>query len=96
MSNSDQDEKWALRNRIEEMHAATPGGAALNRLRHALGLVRDKNSVLQIASEVLNSPPVEDGNVFRFGKIELTFDDDSNLSSLSTGSIMIKEERSKR
>jgi hypothetical protein len=91
ISDWNKDQAWERRKQIEQLHAKTPGGRDLSRLRSALGPIRDKDSVLRIASLVLKSAPVEKDGVFRVGNIEITFDAESNLSSLSTseGGIVI-------
>jgi len=90
VSNWNKDQAWERRKQIEALHAKTPGGRDLSRLsdalrlRDAVGPIQDKDAVLRIASLVLKSSPVEEDGVFRVGNIEITFDAESNLSSLST------------
>jgi len=89
VGNWNKNQAWERRKQLEALVGETPGGRDLGRLSDALrldnpaGPIRDKDSVLRIASVVLESLPVEVDGVFRVGIIEITFDDDSNLSSLS-------------
>lgn len=100
MGNWNKDQAWERRKQLEALVTETPGGRELRRLRDALrlekpeGSIRDKDSVLRIASLVLESSPFEEDGAFRVGNIEITFDAESNLSSLSTsdGGIVIASE----
>ncbi len=96
MSESKQQKQRELRKRIEELHAQTPAGDNLNRLKAALGQVRDRESVMRIAAEVLGVSRIEEDGVVRVGDVRLTFDGDDRLSSLSTaGSVVIGQMKSK-
>ena len=87
MSSPDQ-----RRRVVEELHAQTQIGQELEGVRAALGKIRDKGSVIRIASRVLGGGPQHiDGGV-RIGNFEFGFDADGNLTSLSnwTGGIVIQ------
>jgi hypothetical protein len=84
LSNSKKDEAWERRNQIESLHASTPGGHDMHRLTAALGSIRDRESVLRIATSVLESPPVEKDGVYQVGNVEIRFDASANLSGLAT------------
>ena len=96
MSLSEQQKQHELRKRIEELHEQTPAGRDLKKLREALGQVRDKESVMRIATEVLGRAQVEKDGVIRVGDVRLGFDSNDRLSGLSTaGDVVIGQMKPK-
>jgi len=96
MSESKQQKQRELRKWIEELVAQTPAGSNLNKLTAALGQVQDRESVMQIAAEVLGSALIEEDGVIRVADVRLTFDSNDRLSSLSTaGNVVISQMKSK-
>jgi hypothetical protein len=96
MSQSEQQKQHELRKRIEELHEQSPAGHDLKELRAALGQIRDRESVMRIATEVLGDARVEEDGVVRVGDVRLAFDSNDRLSSLSTaGDVVIRETKSK-
>ena len=77
---------------IEEIHAQSSIGREFLRLKAALGEVVDRKSVVQIASDVLKSNPVEADGVTRIGNFEFRFDANDRLIALGdwAGGIIIK------